>query len=396
MTEAGDDRRPAVLSYGLGVDSTAILLRWLELGVADLGPETVPLDDIVVITAMTGDEFADTVNAVTAHVLPRLAAAGVRYVQVARNGPAQGDGITVLADSRHQMPLHAAGSGWPLSAELVRAGSLPQIASGRRLCSQKFKGWPLDTWLSAELAGRPYYHVMGFNADECRRSERDASYSTPARHSRYPLIAWGWGRADCERYLAQLTGVEWPKSCCSYCPFAVDHHLARYRKFPERAAQAMFLERVSLAMNPRMTLFANNSVETLVTADANRAALEQLQTLLDVEHAVYQVRRVYRAKGLAARSVTTLMAGSRAAATAWLTLQSERADGANEVEHGADGQLSRLWLRRRATATYPSAEEFLVVAPHVVADKQRIGFGAQWEAVTNPAPTLFDVAGPAA
>ncbi|ART74202.1 hypothetical protein BTO20_36705 (plasmid) [Mycobacterium dioxanotrophicus] len=45
-----------VVSYGLGLDSTCLLLRWLT------EPQTRDFDlaDMVVVTAMTGDEFAST------------------------------------------------------------------------------------------------------------------------------------------------------------------------------------------------------------------------------------------------------------------------------------------------------------------------------------------------
>ena len=45
-----------VLSYGLGLDSTAVLLRWLT----DPSSRDFDLSDLVVITAMTGDEFSAT------------------------------------------------------------------------------------------------------------------------------------------------------------------------------------------------------------------------------------------------------------------------------------------------------------------------------------------------
>lgn len=259
-------RAPVVLSWGLGVESTAILLRWLDLGAVVVDDQTPPaaLSDLIVITAMTGDEWPDTKTVVEAHALPRLAAAGVRFVQVARAGPAQSDGIVTLADSRQPTELHLAGAGWALSDELLAAGTVPQVAS-RRLCSRKWKGWPLDTWLAAELAGRPYRHVMGFNRDETGRAERDRSYSSVERASRYPLIDWNWTRGDCQAYLAHATGVApWPKSCCTYCPFARDHHLDRYRRFPHAGADAMFLEHVAVAANPRAALFGSKSVRALV------------------------------------------------------------------------------------------------------------------------------------
>jgi hypothetical protein len=383
-------RIPVVLSWGLGVESTAILLRWLELGAVVLDDQTppTPLSDLIVITAMTGDEWPDTKAVVETHALPRLVAAGVRFVQVARAGPAQSDGVVTLADSRQPTVLHIAGAGWALSDELLAAGTVPQVAS-RRLCSLKWKGWPLDTWLAAEMAGRPYRHVIGFNRDETGRAERDRSYSSVERASRYPLIDWDWTRADCETYLAGATGVaHWPKSCCTYCPFARDHHLDRYRRFPHAGADAMFLEHVAVAANPRAALFGSKSVRALVTADANSDALAELQgRLAAVEHAVYDVRRVYPARGLAARSVTAVMVGTRAQAEEWLAARVQPdSDTDRDGEHGT---VTRNWLERRAD-TYPSVERFLVVAPHVIADKQRPGFDAAWQRATNPAPRLFD------
>jgi hypothetical protein len=89
-------RRRVVLSYGMGADSTALLLRWIHQ------PHTRPCDlgDLLVITAMTGDEWPVTGRLVTGHILPRLREHGIRWVQAARTGPAQADGITILDDSR--------------------------------------------------------------------------------------------------------------------------------------------------------------------------------------------------------------------------------------------------------------------------------------------------------
>lgn len=82
---ADHHRRPSavVLSYGMGADSTAVLLRWL----ADPATRPCDLADLLVVTAMTGDEWPVTGHLVTAHILPRLRAHGIRYAQVARAGP---------------------------------------------------------------------------------------------------------------------------------------------------------------------------------------------------------------------------------------------------------------------------------------------------------------------
>lgn len=107
-----------VLSNGLGVESTCILLRWLE----EPAVRDFDLEDLIVITAMTGTEWPDTRRDFEAHVLPRLRQHGVRFVQVARSGHFEGDGITILDDSRCPDKLHADGA-YKLMDELLQAGT---------------------------------------------------------------------------------------------------------------------------------------------------------------------------------------------------------------------------------------------------------------------------------
>jgi hypothetical protein len=204
----------AALSYGLGADSTAVLLRWLD------EPATAPceLDDLIVVTAMTGDEWAITGRLVEQHVLPRLTARHVRYAQVARTGPVQAHGITVLDDSRAPARLHLAGA-FRLSDELRAAGTIPQLA-GTRKCSAKAKGQVIDTYLARITAGAPFLHAMGYEAGETARARRDATFNTSARTGIYPLITWGWDRSTCDDYIYSQTGARWPKSACTYCVIA--------------------------------------------------------------------------------------------------------------------------------------------------------------------------------
>jgi hypothetical protein len=85
-----------LLSYGMGVESTCILVRWI------VEPETrpCPLDELIVITAQVGDEYANTGRVVELHVLPLLRKHQIRYVQVARHGHLEVEGNTILDDSR--------------------------------------------------------------------------------------------------------------------------------------------------------------------------------------------------------------------------------------------------------------------------------------------------------
>lgn len=95
-----DERTPTVcVSFGMGLDSSALLARWLT----DPSSRDFALDDMVVLTAMTGHESAATISAVTRHLLPLLRAHSVRFIQIARSQRKTtrvGDGVVVLEDSR--------------------------------------------------------------------------------------------------------------------------------------------------------------------------------------------------------------------------------------------------------------------------------------------------------
>jgi hypothetical protein len=198
-------------SYGMGADSTAVVLRWIDR--PELAP--CPLAGLTLVTAMTGDEWPVTGYLVTEHIVPRLAEHGIRYVQLARAGPRQSDGVVVLDDSRAPEVVHLGGA-YTLSQEMLAAGTVPQYGGCRR-CSLKAKGWVIDTWASADLGGEPYLHVMGYEAGEAGRIVKDRRYDTAQRTGVYPLQEWGWTRADCESYIHDVTGVWWPKSACTYC-----------------------------------------------------------------------------------------------------------------------------------------------------------------------------------
>ena len=57
-----------VLSYGMGVDSSAILVRWAE----EPSVRPCPLEDLILIMSQTGDEYRDTQRDVEVHILPLL------------------------------------------------------------------------------------------------------------------------------------------------------------------------------------------------------------------------------------------------------------------------------------------------------------------------------------
>jgi hypothetical protein len=371
-----NEKTPVVLSYGMGVDSTALLLRWIRDGRS----RDFSLEELVVLSAHTGDEFPDTQRLVETHLLPLLREFRIRYVQVARAGSSQTDGITVLDDSREPTRLFIEGD-YKLSQELQANGTVPQVASSQRRCTHKSKGYPLTKWTDDEFGEREVIKAIGYNADEVFRAERSEGYATDTRPITYPLVEWGWGRKHCEDYVKRIVGETWRKSLCFACPFASGKPdiLHRYRQFPEAGADALFLEHVAMAMNELMTLYSRKSLRSVLEKDQNGEALRIFQAKLnEVPWSIYRVRRILWAKGKGDRKTERLSEGTRNKIVTELLKQGAQVE---------DDQV-RLVIRRRGEE-YPTIEESLVAAPAVVEEKSRPKFDEHWERLTGGGEGLF-------
>jgi hypothetical protein len=264
------DAPSVALSYGMGLDSTCLLLRWLE----EPSSGDFDLSELVLVTAFTGDEFESTRDVVERHVLPRLRDNGVRFVQCARSQrltTTRGDGVVVLDDSTRTEKLHFLGR-YRLTDEMLSQGTIPQLGSFRS-CSVHSKANALEPIIAALTQGQPYRHAIGFEAGERARAAKDAQYNNDLRTGWYPLVEWGFDRAKAQEYVTALTGEPFPKSACSYCCFALTtetgraNQVERYRHEPQAGAQALMLETVARSLNPRQTLIAGSSAADLI-ADA--------------------------------------------------------------------------------------------------------------------------------
>lgn len=369
-----------VLNLGMGVESSVILVRWLR----EPATRWFPLRKLIVLTAQVGDEGARTCELMEQVLYPLLRENHIRTVQVARGGPSQHDGIVVLSDTRQPTTCMITGH-YTLRQELLTAGTVPQYASGKRRCSLKFKGWVLDTWLARTLGRRRFIQVMGFAADEPERIARDSSFATVQRATRYPLAEWGWDRQQCLAYLLQVTGEQWTKSCCSFCPFAMGdtHLIERFRDDQQAAVDALMVERVALALNPRMRLFKNRTLRAAVEADGNTAVLTRFAATLEAQPwALYRVRRIFYAPGVADRKVEALEVGDRVHITEAIDRIAAKEGASVEV----DGDFRRAYVARRDpdVSTYPQIEHLITIAPATVADKSRKRFEAVWARATAP------------
>ena len=376
-----------VMSYGMGVDSTAILLRWL----VEPASRDFDLADLIVVTADTGGEFDQTITDVEQIVLPELRRHGVRFIQVGRSQrktTAKGDGVAVLQDTTAPRRLHR--TAYTLEDEMLSAGTLPQIG-GTRMCSIHAKGDCLDPVIAAVTAGRRYRHVVGFESDEHSRAAKDALYNTDRRTGWYPLRDWGWDRTHCSDFIFELTSRRWFKSACGFCPFAMrtatgrGEVVERWRLEPHKGVQALFLEYVARSLNERQTLIEGSSAADLVAAAGLIEVQSRFAARLDeCEHAVYEVRRLTRrpatggaGRGITARSVRALARGTRA------QMDQDLRGRGGERRTGADGVVRHV-VRERGDQL-PALEFFYVVCPAVVDDKQRAGFESWWQEATTDA-----------
>jgi hypothetical protein len=373
-----------ILSYGLGVDSTAILVRWLT----EPASRDFDLRDLLVVTAMTGDEWPRSGALVEEHILPLLRKHRVRYAQVARASCSQTDGIKVLDDSRDPHRLYLEGA-YKLSDEMFEEGTIPQTG-GKRLCSVKAKGWVLDTFIEDVTQGHPYRNAIGFEADELERVAKDfvQTVGKTERTAFFPLVEWGWNRLVCEEYLEAQLGVEWPKSACVYCPFAITSKakraamVERWRVEPELGLFALLMEHNALALNPRMGLAGGLRMIDEVARLAPELAAKHRERLESTPHALYDVERAWYGAITAARRLTVLDTGSKR------QMEARLAAGGGDVEVGEDGIL-RKWIVRSTPGSKlrrRDVERFLVAAPQLARAKGNKALDTAWKDWETGAP----------
>jgi hypothetical protein len=377
------------------------------------------LDDLTVITAMTGKEWPDTKRDFELHILPRLKDRGVRFVQVARAGHLERDGIVVLEDSRKAERLHIEGA-YTLTQELMTAGTVPQFGAEHR-CSLKFKAFVIETWLRENLA-QSIRHTFGYNAeeidritksdiaiarvtfgfnsDEQERIERGKKYDGIVRTGHYPLSEWGWNRERCIEYIFSVIGIRWKKSACVYCPFAriTPELIARQKAFPEEVAESMLLERVALAMNPRGQLYSRAPLYQIVDESGNQQAINIFnERMSTAPWALYRVRRIYHAKPIYAGKGRTRRVVAHDHSKKGTVQRCVEALGQFLTRDDASAQLKGIARHKNAELItrhdlsyvsiqergdrFPSIEDYFVAAPAVVETKARYGlpkFEQEW------------------
>jgi hypothetical protein len=379
-----------VVSNGMGVESIADFLYQDEHPEARLCRD----DELIHITAMTGEEYERTEYLMNTYVLPRMAKRGIRYLMVARAGQSDSDGIVVLSDSRATERMVMRGP-WHLFQEYRAGVTVPQ-RGGIRKCSLRSKGFPIDRWIALNIGDQPYQHVIGFNAGESARVAKDQCYgASGGRNAVYPLVARGWSRQDAEDYILQVTGVSWSKSACVGCPFAGrDDLVCRWESEPvAKVADIVAMEHNALAVNERAYLFDGGRS----TAEIARASgMDQVADLANArmaaaDCAVYEVRRAFpeldadpRAKGRALRSIRRLgeIGDLLDAQRDLVHIAADRGAKVETDRHGIHRARLRPSLKAK-NQTFPAAEHFLTVISAEAVDKQLDNFEHEWARITG-------------
>ena len=239
------DRPPLVVAYGMGVDSTAMLVGMHQRGVR---PD-------LVLFADTGGEKPET-YAYLPIIQSWLERVGFPPVVVVRNVP--------------KRFKHA--SYTTLEENCLVNATLPSLAFGRKSCSLKWKRAPqdkfcrhhppfADLWRThlprkkdlraqkrgVHLAARPegvkITKAIGYDAGV--KDGRRAWKLTDDEHYHYVyfLREWGWSREECCRQILAAGLPLPPKSACFYCPATQPEELLElHDRHPHLTARIVTME----------------------------------------------------------------------------------------------------------------------------------------------------------
>jgi hypothetical protein len=389
------NKRLAVLHFGMGFDSTALLFDYLE------NPDNWNFEIACILIAQTGNESNLIRIQVEELVFPRIREHQIRTVQIGRKSSTQKDGYVVLDDTTSPTTCYYRPTKekpyFTLYDDLLLAATVPQFARNRRKCSDKFKGKILDRWHSQNCPG--CLKLICYNEDEMSRFEKrqeDDKKQQELHPVVCPLIEKKWTRKKKKKWTRQaveervrrvIKGKPFNRSACLVCPFQFvagsrEEVKAKYDADPQDAALTAYLEFVSVSFNPRQTLSSTEK-----TLSEREMLSPEILTLLEQELAtatwkVFDVRRI-RTLVIPYRSIKTVYVGSREEALNHLTeLALKHKTKLSYCKHGI-GRVHR--------PTAAGCERFYVAAPGNPLDKERPGFAKQWHKITSEQTTQVEL-----
>ncbi len=195
-------KQPIIVAYGVGRDSTALLIEMQRRGIR---PDAI-------LFANIGSEKRQTYE-----YLPIF-----NEWLVAHDFPA----VTVVRYQPKSAPYKS------LEGNMTLNATLPGATFGKASCTMKFKIAPQEQWTrqwapaqAAWAAGQRVVRMIGFEAGEEYRLRRADAKAHCGRFSesgrfeyQYPLIDWGLDLDRCKEVI-ESAGLPVPvKSACYFCP----------------------------------------------------------------------------------------------------------------------------------------------------------------------------------
>ncbi|MEV6547693.1 phosphoadenosine phosphosulfate reductase [Streptomyces sp. NPDC051597] len=222
-THQSGDRPMKVVSYGGGVQSTALLV------LAAQGE----IDFRTFLFANVGDdsEYPVTLAYVRDIAIPYATRVGLDIHELNRR---RRDGATETLMQRLNRPDTRS---IPIPVRMANG------APGRRNCTADFKIKVVGRWLREHgaTADNPAEVAIGISLDEIHRANRRRRETHEV--IKYPLLDLGLRPDDCERVIAEAGLPVLPKSSCLFCPFrTVDAWRHQRRHEPELFSQSVRLE----------------------------------------------------------------------------------------------------------------------------------------------------------
>ena len=260
MNDADHDNLPLVIAYGGGLNSTAMLCGFRELGISPS----------LILFADTGGETPGTY----AHTLSMKVVAKewwpntpFKVVKKTFEGEFEG-----------------------LEGECIRGKKLPALAYGRKACSQKYKIEPqtryLKKWMD-ENGVKSVRRAIGYDAKESHRAIHIEAENLKKGRSAinwFPLIDWQWRREECAEAIERVgasVGLKPPgKSACFFCPAMKRGEILRLkRNHPDLFKRALEIEANAIIKSPGRGL--GGSTLRWENVDSNDNAQGKLWDYLD-------------------------------------------------------------------------------------------------------------------